>query len=90
MKLEVKPLTEGEKVEGWVQMAEDSGAITGGEMQETERQPRKQKFAECQRADSNQTSQPEEQFYKLPKSDIYFNTDQSKLYTKFTLTLWTT
>ena len=59
-------------------------------MQEAEKQTRKQKFAESQRADSNRAPQPEEQFYKIFKFYVYFNTDQPKLYTKYTLTLWST
>lgn len=47
-----------------------------GDMQEAEKQARKQKFAESQRADSNQVPQPEEHNFNTNflKIDVYFTT----------------
>ena len=47
MKLEVKPLIEGKKVEEWAQMAEESGAITG---EKCKRQRNKQGNEVCKKS----------------------------------------
>ena len=86
MQLEVKPSIKGKNVEEWAQMAEESGTITG---EKCKRQRNKQGNRSVQKVKELIPTKHHNQRNNFTNFlfDVYFNTDQPKLYTKYTLTL---